>query len=245
MPREPHHVPNSLDIEIETKIWGRKSRASTPDGADRFKLEPAANYDGLVVFDFADSTLFGGGTVHAPDFLRVLIQLRLGPCKRLCDFCCGVGYIGFSLLARNFCSTLCCVDLNPKYIEAVETSATFNAITDRVSTYVSDGLNQVPDNERWDLVVCNPPQLLPRVTTDSDTAVTFDPEWRLHRNFYSKLKPHMTAGGHAVVMGARYETSAKTFEPIISEGGGRIIAELPAKDYRGREDDRYFLVTQW
>jgi len=32
---------------------------------------------------------------------------------------------------------------------------------------------------------------------------------------------------------------------MIEAGGGKIVAEIPAKDFRGREDDRYFVVTQW
>src|SRR5206468_1134676 len=83
----------------------------------------------------------------------------------------------------------------------------------------------VPEGERWDVVVCNPPQLLPRVLTDTDTAVTFDPEWRLHRNFYSNLKRFTKPGGHAIVLGARYETSGKTFESMISAGGGKLVIE--------------------
>jgi methylase of polypeptide subunit release factors len=189
--------------------------------------------------------LFGGGAVHAPDFLKVLLELRLGPCERLCDFCAGVGYIGYSLLAKRFCKTLCCVDLNARAIEAARFTAKGNGIEELVTMYVSDGLEQVPESERWDLIVCNPPQLLPRVQTDNDTVMTFDPEWRLHRKLYSNLKKHMKPGAHAIVMGARYETNAKTFQPMIEAGGGSVVAEIPAKDFRGREDDRYFLVTKW
>src|SRR4051812_18579215 len=114
MPSErPNRIPNSIDLEVESKIWERRLSSESPAAENRYKLQPAANFDGLIVFDFADPMLFGGGTVHAPDFLRVLIQLRLGPCERLCDFCSGVGYIGFSLFARNSCKTLCCVDVSP------------------------------------------------------------------------------------------------------------------------------------
>ncbi|MCU1285369.1 MAG: hypothetical protein JWO13_1719 [Acidobacteriales bacterium] len=244
----PERIPNAIDPQLEARIWERRRRfAAEPfqtDG-DGYKLEPAVDYDGLVVFDFADPMLFGGGAVHAPDFLRALMQLRIGPCERLCDFCGGVGYIGYSLLSRRFCKTLCFVDLNARAIDAVNFTARHNGIENLVTTYVSDALDQVPENERWDLVVCNPPQLLPRVQTDKDTVMTFDPEWRLHRKFYSNLKNYMNPGAHAVVMGARYETTAKTFQPMIEAGGGRVVAEIPAKDFRGAEDDRYFLVTQW
>ncbi|MCU1309256.1 MAG: hypothetical protein JWO20_381 [Candidatus Angelobacter sp.] len=259
MSSENRPIPNSIDAEIEARIWERKIPGRLlprlffrkvwnryfDKNSKSLRLEPAVDFDGLVVFDFVDSRLFGGGTVHGPDFLRVLLELQLGSCDRICDFCCGVGYIGYSLLARRFCKTLCFIDLNGDAIDAANFNAKFNGLDDVVTSYVSDGLEQVPENEKWDLVVCNPPQLLPRVQTDCDTRFTFDPEWRLHRKFYSSLKKYMKPGGHAVLLGARYESNASTFEPMVKQGGGKIVAEVPARDFRGREDDRYFLVTEW
>jgi methylase of polypeptide subunit release factors len=251
---ETSAVANGIDDEAQLRIWERaipddafcellerKLKRKSPGQTPEFS--PAIAYDGLVVFD--SPTFFGGGTVHAPDFLRVLIELGIGRCERLCDFCSGVGYIGYSLLARRYCKTLCCVDVNAKSIEAVRVTAEFNGVSDLVIGYVSDVLRNVPSDERWDIVVCNPPQLLPRVVTDTDTAITFDPHWHLHRTFYANLKSFMNPGGLAIVMEARYESDATTFEAMIKGGGGRIVAALPAKDFRGREDDRYFLITQW
>jgi hypothetical protein len=247
-------IPNGVDPKTQLAIWERSIPDAALDellahklngkrSAESLEFSPAIVYDGLVVFD--SPAFFGGGTVHAPDFLRVLIQFGMAPCERLCEFCSGVGYVGYSLLARRYCHTLCCVDLDTPSIEAVKVTAEFNGISDRVTAYVSDGLGQVPRSERWDIVVCNPPQLLPRVPSDTDTAVTFDPEWRLHRNLYANLKRFMNPRGLAMLMEARYESNASTFESMIKQGGGRIVAEVPAKDFRGREDDRYFLVTEW
>jgi hypothetical protein len=259
MSQERPRIPNAIDVDLQAKIWEHNIPAQVlpriffrniwnkyvARKLDPLQLVPAANCDGLVVYGFENPHLFGGGAIHAPDFLRVILELRLGPVDRLCDFCAGTGYIGFSLFARRFCRTLCCIDVDKRSIDAVQLTATANGITDLVTTFVSDGLNDVPETEKWDLLVCNPPQLQPRVATDVDTAFTFDPDWKLHRNAYSGLKKFMKLGGHAIFLEAKYETSAKTFAPMVEAGGGKIVAEIPAKDFRGREDDRYFVVTQW
>lgn len=259
MSQERPRTPNSVDADLQAKIWERNVPARVLPGLffrkiwnqyvrnklSPLELVPAASSDGLVFYDFADPLLYGGGTVHAPDFLRTIFQLRLGPVDRLCDFCAGTGYIGFSLLAKGLCKTLCCVDRDKASINAVKLTATVNEISDRVITYISDGLKDVPQTEKWDLLVANPPQLLFRNDSDHDTRFTFDPDWQLHRSTYSMLKNYMKPGGHAIFLEARYETSAETFAPMVEAGGGKILAEVPARDFRGREDDRYFLVTQW
>jgi len=223
MSQERSRIPNAVDADLQAEIWEHNIPAQVlpriffrsiwnyvARKLNSLQLVPAANCDGLVVYDFDDPNHFGGGAVHAPDFLRVVLELRLGPVDRLCDFCAGTGYIGFSLLAKRYCKTLCCIDVDKRSIDAVQLTATTNEITDLVTTYVSDGLENVPTTEEWDLLVCNPPQLQPRVATDVDTAFTFDPEWKLHRNAYSSLKTFMRPGGHAIFLEAKYETSAKS-----------------------------------
>jgi hypothetical protein len=52
--------------------------------------------------------------------------------------------------------------------------------------YRSDVLGGVPDAERRDLVVGNPPHFLQLEPGDDDIRVV-DPDWRIHRAFYRSV----------------------------------------------------------
>lgn len=122
-------------------------------------MEPAAVYNGLVVFHRAD--LYGGGLRHGQNVLRVLLEFGLRPCERLFEFCAGPGYIGYFLLAHGVCQGLTLADVNPSAVEVAKQTAKFNRIEHLVNTYQSDVLDQIPKEEKWDLVVANPPGFSP------------------------------------------------------------------------------------
>ncbi len=75
----------------------------------------------------------------------------------VCELCSGPGFIGFSLLAHGLRDSLVLTDINPAAVAAAQETVRRNRLEGRVSVYLSDGLDGVPADERWDLVVSNPP----------------------------------------------------------------------------------------
>src|SRR5579885_989403 len=61
--------------------------------------------------------LDGGGIALEKDFVA-LVKQRFGKVNRICEWCSGPGFIGFSLLAHGLCSTLCLIVINPEAVEA-------------------------------------------------------------------------------------------------------------------------------
>lgn len=100
--------------------------------------------------------LNGGGMTHGQQFIPV-VKRRCGKVNSIFEFCAGPGFIGFSLLAEGLCSSLCVADANPLAVEALKETVRRNRLSDMVSVYQSNGLNDLPKTERWDLVVANPP----------------------------------------------------------------------------------------
>jgi hypothetical protein len=206
------------------------------------RMELVALYGGLAVFHRPG--LHGGGLAFGQDFARVLVELDQPRCETIFEFCSGPGYIGYSLLANGFCKRLTLADVNPAAVQAARFTARHNRIEHRVKVHLSDGLRQIPADERWDLVVGNPPHFLPKRSGD-DSLLMFDPDWAVHRNFYSSVGRHLQPGARVVVVEARDGSTPEIFAPMIEAGGGKLVASVPGTDLAGRGNGYYFLVSEW
>ncbi|MDP9360678.1 MAG: polysaccharide deacetylase family protein [Acidobacteriota bacterium] len=200
-------------------------------------VEPAAVYNGLLVFDAPG--LQGGGLVFEQVFHRVLHDFGLSRCDHLFEFCAGPGYIGYSLFAHGFCDKLTLSDINPAAIEVARYTARFNGIDHLVNSYVSDGLADIPPTEKWDLVIAIPP------LTDEALRVpaTSRPDWKIESEFYSAVKPYMRTGGHVLML--ENSDLCCNFEAMIVAGGGMAVGSRFGGDVPGGERDKYFILSRW
>jgi SAM-dependent methyltransferase len=201
------------------------------------EIEPAHRV-GYVVFDRRD--LDGGGAGFGQDYIPVLRELGLNHTGRLFEFCAGPGYIGYSLLAHGFCSHLTLADINPVAVAAARETAAFNGLADSVSIYQSDGLDDIPATEKWDLVVSNPPHF----PDGNPDLRLLDTEWKLHKRFYSQIKRFMNPGGQLVIQENAQGSKPDDFIPMIRDGGGEYIKTLPGPDI-GPGGRMYYLVSRW
>lgn len=206
------------------------------------RMEPVAFYGGLAVFHRPG--LHGGGLAFGQDFTRVLVELDQPRCETVFEFCSGPGYIGYALLANGFCKRLTLADVNPAAVEAALFTARHNGIEHRVNVHLSDGLRQIPADEHWDLVVGNPPHFLPTRKSD-DSLLLFDPDWSVHRDFYSSVGRFLKPGARVVLVEACDGSSPEIFRPMIEAGGGKLVASVPGTDLAGRENGYYYLVSEW
>lgn len=93
--------------------------------------------------------LEGGGMSFGQDYLPVVANL-FGHVGRVFEFCAGPGFIGFSLLAHGLCDSLALIDVNPAAVAAARETVRRNGLEDRVTVYLSDGLDGLPADERCD-----------------------------------------------------------------------------------------------
>jgi hypothetical protein len=202
----------------------------------------ATEYDGIAVYDRPD--LDGGGRDFGQDIHRALREIRPNGCERLYEFCSGPGYMGYSLLAKGYCRHLVLADINPVAVQAARMTARLNKIEDRVTIYESDGLSSIPATEKWDVVVSNPPHL--PVIEKAHSYLLHDVDWKLHRDFYAKIKNHLNPGAVVVIQENRVGSNAEIFRPMIEEGGGKLICVMDGP----REDDGeapwiYYVVSSY
>lgn len=184
--------------------------------------------------------LEGGGTGFGQTYVPIVREL-FGKVGRVHEFCAGPGFIGFSLLAHGLCDSLCLSDINPVAVAAARETVRRNGLGDRVSVYLSDALEGIPPDERWDLVVSNPPHFRDQY---QGSLRHFDPEWSCHRNFYRAVGRHLSPGA-SVLIQENYEGSEEAdFRPMVREAG---LHEAGSLMYRGQGpyfDTYYFLWSR-
>lgn len=160
--------------------------------------------------------LIGGGETFGQDYIPVVKQ-EFGSVNTLCEFACGPGYIGFSLLAHGLCKKLILIDINPLAIEACQKTIKENGLKN-VTTYLSDGLSKIPSNEKWNLVVSNPPHFNGNFEGRKDLLL-IDPDWKIHKNFYSKVANHLTKDGSILFIENVSGSDEKLWKEMIEKNG--------------------------
>lgn len=161
-----------------------------------FELK-SCDYKDITV-DFYEH-LDGDGRSMASEFVEMIKHKyahRL-PFECCYEWCSGPGFIGFAMLAENICKRLVLADINPEAVLLAKQTVRKNNLEARVSVYESDNLKAIPENEKFDLVVSNPPNyycinpLHPSYSTFLGDVRPNDPEWRIHRDFYQNISNYL------------------------------------------------------
>ncbi len=194
------------------------------------------NYDivtyGSISVSYFDE-LVGGGEKYGQDYLRYLPH-QVGKVDRLFEWCAGPGFIGFSLLAHGLCDTLCLADVNEDAVAACRDTVRRNRLEDRVNVYTSDGLRDISTSEAWDLVVGNPPHWGTDEELPWGPALIYnDPEWLLHRDFYSNVGRFLNPGSGVIIQENKDRSSTDDFASMIEEGGLQVVqtSECPVNSH--------------
>ena len=135
--------------------------------------------------------LNGGGPVLAPIFEKVLSGRKF---DTVFEWCAGPAWIGMWLLENNICKKLITGDINKKTIDFVKKSAKKHNYN--VKTYHSDNLKSIPKEEKFDLVVSNPPnycniQKSHHLGFLRNDLKPSDIEWKAHKDFYNNIGEYL------------------------------------------------------
>lgn len=111
--------------------------------------------------------------------------------NRAHEWCCGTGAIGFKILEQALCKHLVLSDIYQPAVLGCEYTVALNDLSDCVTMYVNSDIKDLPQHERWDLVVANPPwrsEFRPGpAISQSLMRKMFDINWHAHQCFYSSI----------------------------------------------------------
>lgn len=183
-------------------------------------------YKGIVVNFLPE--IDGGGMGFGQQFLRV-IREKIGRVDHIFEYCAGAGFIGFSLLANNLCEKLTLADINPDTVRACEETIKKNKLQAKVSVYLSDCLDSIPESEKWDLVVSNPPHWPSSEDEYRENIRNFDPDLIIHKKFYRDIHKFLKPDGSVLFQECEPATHSEDFLQMIEENGLKIVDVFKAK----------------
>ena len=173
-------------------------------------------------------SLDGGGMGFGQEYLRV-IKERIGKVGHVFEYCSGPGFIGFSLLANGLCDKLTLADVNPNACAVCNETVKNNKLEDRVSVYLSDCLDSIPETEKWDLVVSNPPHWPSSNEKYPEDIKMYDPNLIIHKKFYQDIHKFLTPNGTNLIQENGRATKSEDFIHMIEDSGLEIIDIFKAK----------------
>ena len=185
-----------------------------------------------VKWDFGDD---GGGSKHYVDFLNVIgTEKKYNNCL---EWCAGLSAIGFSLVDAGIAKNIVLMDIyEPALIRAQE-NAKNNNIIDNVSIRVCDTIDSLPNTDKFDLVVSNPPhsnsdhwieELYSESTQlekDWMYRMTVDKDWELHKEFFKNITKYLNPNADLYISEV-YQNSH--FVDWAKEVGLNVIEVFPS-----------------
>ncbi len=174
---------------------------------------------GGITIDYK-AELDGGGREFGQDFIPFLRSRGMPKQRRVFEWCSGPAFIGFSLLGNGLCETLCLADINPAAVASCRNTVHQNRLDQRVSVYHSNNLRSIPEAERWNLVVSNPPHFIDQYEGDIRA---HDPGWDIHREFFSTIHKHLEDDGVIILQENNRGSTVETFRGMIDQAGLAIV----------------------
>jgi tRNA1(Val) A37 N6-methylase TrmN6 len=165
--------------------------------------------------------LDGGGTTFGQDFISFFKAREMPRQRRLFEWCCGPGFIGFSMLANGTCETLCLADINPSAVASCRNTVKINKIEDLVTVYESNNLRGIPHTEKWSLVVSNPPHFIDQYEGEIRA---HDPDWQIHREFFQTVGDFLEPGGVIVLQENNAGSTVESFRQMIEDANLQIVS---------------------
>ena len=187
--------------------------------------------------------LNGGGIILAPIFEKILGNKHFNVAF---EWCAGPAWIGLWLLEIGVCDELVTGDINERSVNMVRKTAEKNNYN--VRSYVSNNLDAIPNHEKFDLVISNPPnysniQLSHPFGFLRNDLRPSDINWKIHNNFYSTIRPYLHKNSKMYISevepykkevyingnlyDSRLEIPIKDFIKMTDQNGMEIEREIP------------------
>ncbi len=170
--------------------------------------------------------LDGFGSRLARPFAQYLRQAGNPPYGRCLEWCAGPGFIGVTLLRAGLIKELVLADKNPALEPWIARTRKANGLD--FTFYRSDNFQDIPADERFDLVVGNPPSYCnlnpdhPLFDARRDDPRPHDPDWTIHQAFYATVRRYLRPGGELFIS----EVEPHAVEVVLPKTGTSIPYDL-------------------
>jgi methylase of polypeptide subunit release factors len=166
------------------------------------------------------------GEQAAEGAIRMIKEKKLTNLKIL-DIGCGVGVIGLTIFSRlnseAIVDEVVLSDINFFNLHSLDRTLKLNNFSDQIGKkiryYLSDGLHHIPQTEKFDIIVCNPPHYFNKDNSDELLSPgklgTYDENWSFHSSFYKLCDNFLTDNGEIWFMENTTASAADRFINFI------------------------------
>lgn len=168
------------------------------------------------------------GELTARGAINMIKERQLNDLKIL-DICCGVGIVGLTIFSELRLDAIVkeavFADINIFNLNSLHKTIRINnfesLLGDQVRSYLSDGLNHIPQDEKFDLIVSNPPHYFVKDHIKKNKPLspgwlgTFDAGWDFHKSFYNLCHRYLTKRGEVWFLENSSAADEKDFLPFI------------------------------
>lgn len=144
----------------------------------------------------------GGGSTQYVDFLNSIPSDA--KYKRCLEWCAGLSAISFSLLDAGIVEEVVLMDKHKPALLRAQLNAKNNGFNN-VKYYHCDKISDLPDYEKFDLVVANPPHCLSDMgikqsiennkmsaeDIETCTRLLVDQDWKIHKEFFTNIGKYL------------------------------------------------------
>lgn len=131
---------------------------------------------------------------------RIIQDIGKSKYIKILDMCAGSGCVGLAILSAIPDSYCTFVDIDQNYEEQININANINKIKrERYNVIISDLWQSVPEDDKFDIIVCNPPYV-PDDRVLDNSVTNFEPKKAIFsadsgleviKKFLMSLKPHL------------------------------------------------------
>lgn len=141
--------------------------------------------------------------------------------ERALDWCSGNGILGFEVLGAGIAKQIVFADSYYVAVDSALENANKNHLGKYVTGHVAPSIKLLPDIERWDLVICNPPQYRSKqhylnskknkdmdpVSFENTYRLYVDEDWELHKEFFTNINEKLLPGADIYMIDIVWEDS--------------------------------------
>lgn len=151
--------------------------------------------------------LDGGGVKCSQDIVETVKQLSgKKTYKNTLEWCAGMGALGFDLLGHNLTERAAFLEYIPFAEPTIIKNALENELLERIKVYISSVVSSLPEEEKFDLVVANPPhvsdffEFLKNSKAQnshpdaflSSARMCVDHKFSTHKEFFKNIRKYLT-----------------------------------------------------
>ena len=189
----------------------------------------------------------GGGDYFAIEYIDLVKEWYV-KVDSILEWCAGPGFIGYGMFANNLCNKISFNDKFKSAIDQLEKTKLNSKNPDDIKIYNGGSLSTIPETEKCDLIVGNPPHWKDIQSAETSLNLQFksfkhvndilvDTDWKSHTLFYQIAKKLLSDKGKIVLQENLKGSTPKTFERMINDSGLKILSYADSKMY----NDIYYI----